>query len=272
MASIDLIIIGFTIGLIAYITLYFGKGIQKYAIEGIKEEKSIKKKNTSVWIVGTILTTVFLFVQWLALFFAPVNIIAPLEGVGLITLIIFSYYVLKETITQKEIIGIILIIIGTVLITLFNLNFGDLLITQFNQTILVLFFIIVGVAIVIGIAICALKDYKGAGIVIGVSAGALMACQTAAKRVSTIDNQTIFITYIVIVLIYAISTLAVTQFAFVKAKANRILPCFTSASIILATVIGAFALSELVHVLQIVGIGIMVVGIVFLTAFRQDED
>jgi hypothetical protein len=44
------IIIGLIIGLIAYICLDIGKGIQKYAIEGFKEENSIKKKNSGIWV------------------------------------------------------------------------------------------------------------------------------------------------------------------------------------------------------------------------------
>ena len=272
MQASDLIIIGFTMGLIAYITLYFGKGIQKYAIEGIKEEKSVKNKHSGVWLIGTTLTIIYLFVQWVSLLFAPINIIAPLEGVGLITLIVFSFYVLKEKITQKEIIGIILIIIGTVLITLFNLNPSTLLLTSFNQFNYILFLIIIGGVAAVGITICILSGYKGAGIIIGSAAGACMACQTVSKRVTGLPDPTITLVSIILVMIFAVLSLGVTQFAFAKAKANRVLPCFTSVSIILATIVGAFTMNELIHVMQIVGIAVMITGIVFLTAFRQEAD
>lgn len=82
--------LGVFIGVFAYIILYIGKGIQKYAIEGLKVDKKVKSKHSGVWIFGTILTSSFVFVQWipLSLFHTPMNLIAPLEGIGLITLLI----------------------------------------------------------------------------------------------------------------------------------------------------------------------------------------
>ena len=101
------------IGIIAYVMLYLGKGIQKYAIEGLKIDKSIKSKHSGIWMFGLVLTTTYMFIQWLALLFAPVNIITPLNGIGLIVLLLFSYYKLHEEIYKIQIIGVILIIIGT---------------------------------------------------------------------------------------------------------------------------------------------------------------
>ena len=95
------ICVGFIIGLLAYTMLFLGKGIQKYAIEGYKGDKvKVKSKNTGWWIFGTALTTLNMFLHWIALLFAPINIIAPLEGLGLVVLIIFSYFVLKEKISK----------------------------------------------------------------------------------------------------------------------------------------------------------------------------
>jgi len=78
MSSEFMVFIGLIIGILAYVLLYLGKGIQKYAIEGLKIDKSIKFKHSGIWIFGTVLTTTYFFVQWAALFFAPINIIAPL--------------------------------------------------------------------------------------------------------------------------------------------------------------------------------------------------
>lgn len=89
------LIIGFTIGIIAYVMEYIGKGLQKYSIKGFKEKKSIKTKHSGIFIVGSILTALYVFIQWAALLYAPINIIAPLEGLGLVILILFSYWVLN---------------------------------------------------------------------------------------------------------------------------------------------------------------------------------
>ena len=63
--------LGVFIGVFAYIILYIGKGIQKYAIEGLKIEKKVKSKHSGIWIIGTILTSSFVFVQWIALYSTP---------------------------------------------------------------------------------------------------------------------------------------------------------------------------------------------------------
>lgn len=39
-----LVFVGLIIGVVAYALLYLGKGIQKYAIEGLKIKKLVKKK------------------------------------------------------------------------------------------------------------------------------------------------------------------------------------------------------------------------------------
>ena len=46
------IFFGVLIGIVAYVMLYIGKGIQKYAIEGLKVDKTIKSKHSGVWIGG----------------------------------------------------------------------------------------------------------------------------------------------------------------------------------------------------------------------------
>ena len=105
------LILGVLIGSIAYIVQYLGKGIQKFAIEGFKDQKTNKTKHSGIWIIGTILTSSFVFIQWIPLTFfqTPMNLIAPLEGIGLISLIMFSYFVLKESLKMFDFFGIILI-------------------------------------------------------------------------------------------------------------------------------------------------------------------
>ena len=109
------IVLGVSLGVIAFACLYLGKGIQKYAIEGYRKEgatRGEKGKNTGVWIVGLALTGSFTFIHLFALLYAPISVIAPIEGLGLIILCIFSYFVLEEPIDRMKSYGIILIIIG----------------------------------------------------------------------------------------------------------------------------------------------------------------
>jgi len=258
--------------------LYLGKGIQKYAIEKFKEEgevkKIIKSPHAGTWIVGTILTTIYMFVQWAALLFAPINLIAPLEGIGLVTLMIFSFYILKEEITNIEIVGIAAIITGTVLITLFNTNTGLLIAANFNQNLSVTFILSILVIVAILVITCHFSGYKAAGLLIGGAAGSCMAIQTFTKRITAIPDiyWLTELGYIALVLIFGLLTLLITQYAFAKAKANQVVPVFTSLSMILATIMGIFALSERIEMMQILGIAIIVAGVILLTAFRKEDE
>jgi drug/metabolite transporter (DMT)-like permease len=121
----------------------------------------------------------------------------------------------------------------------------------------------------VAILISKFNDYKYAGVIIGLTAGTFMAFQTFVKRVTAISEY--FMLFTLISFVLAGLTLVATQFGFTKAKANVVVPSFTSASLILATLTGAIALSEIVEAIQIVGIVLIFVGIICLTAFKKEE-
>lgn len=263
------IIIGLFIGTLGYCLLYLGKGIQKYAIEGFKGEKQfeIKSKHSGIWIFGTILTSSNVFIQWAALLFAPINVIAPLEGLGLIILIIFSYYVLKEKIVKVQLIGIALIITGTILIPLFNPNTGSITIIDFDIPLFIILSLIILSSEVILILVSKSNQFKAAGLILGITAGTFMAFQTTSKRITAIPESTIILIFTIITFIYSILTLVMSQYAFTKAKANIVVPCFTSASIIIAILLGFVSLNEQLEFVQIIGIALIVAGVILLTRF-----
>ncbi|MHA1491652.1 MAG: DMT family transporter [Promethearchaeota archaeon] len=263
------ILIGFLIGILAYTLLYIGKGMQKLGIETLKEEKSVK--NSRIWIFGTILTIAYMFIQWGALLFAPINIIAPLDAFGLIILLFFSYRVLKENIIKIQMFGIVLILIGTIFITLFNTNPSEIGIEDLtikNYTILSI--IIIGAELIFFI-IMKLSNSKYVGIILSITAGTFMGVQTVAKRITAIQDETITIAFTYITFALAIITLILTQFAYANTEANIAVPCFTSASIIIAIIASITALNEIIIFIQIVGIALIIGGIIFLTAIKKAD-
>lgn len=255
---------GVLIGLIAYISLYIGKGIQKYAIVGLQEEKKIKSKHSGIWIFGTILTALFVFIQWvpLAVFHTPMNLIAPLEGVGLITLLVFSFFVLKETISKEEIAGVVLIITGTVLINVVARDPVELIRADFTLN---AFLIALGILLILSIPLNIIAFRKPSsiiGILLGLNAGCFMAFQTLAKRLSDIGELALIFTFVTFA--FAIVTLALTQFAFTMARANVVVPSFASTSIILTIILGVFIINEIIASIQIAGIALIIFGIIVM--------
>lgn len=61
-------------------------------------------------------------VSWLAYYKAlqvgPLSIIAPIDKLSILVTIIFSYFVFKEKLSFKALVGLLLIIIGTLLLVL----------------------------------------------------------------------------------------------------------------------------------------------------------
>jgi uncharacterized membrane protein len=262
---------GILIGLIAYICLYVGKGIQKHAIEGFKVDRTVKSKHSGIWIFGTVLTALFMFVQWvpLAVFHTPMNLIAPLEGIGLITLLIFSFLVLKEKITITEAIGVVLIITGTVLINVVAKEPVELQHSDFN---LIRFLIAFGILLAPSIVLTILGFKNSSniiGVLLGLTAGCFMAFQTLAKRVTDIGELALIFTFVTFAL--AIFTLTLTQFAFTMSKANVVVPSFASTSIVLTVILGTIVIGESVLPIQIGGVICIVVGIIIMSLFQNKK-
>ena len=261
--------IGLSIGILSYFCLYLGKGIQKLGIEKIKARGSIKKKESGIWIAGTILTIIPVFLQWAALAFAPVNVIAPLEGLGLIVLAVFSYFALKEKISRTESIGIFLIVAGTFLTAFYAGPIGELTFSSFEPFYFVWIFSGLAIIELILFLLSRKAGYSYAGVILGFTAGTMMAFQSISKRISVIPG--LFMWGMVLTFIFAILTLAITQVGFARARASQVVPSFTSASIVVASVASIFILSESIEALQYLGIGIIILGVILLTVFSSRE-
>ncbi|MFX1313929.1 MAG: hypothetical protein ACFFHD_15165 [Promethearchaeota archaeon] len=264
-----MIFLGFFIGISAYLILYLGKGIQKYAIDGLRIYKLIKKKTYRIWIFGTILTTAFFFLEWVSLIFAPINIIAPLGGVGLLFMLPFSYFILHEEVYNIQIIGSLLIILGTIFVTFFNPNSGKIYLKDFNLPLLLTFSIPIIIVEMIFVLISRLNGYAGAGLIFGITAGTFNAFQTVSKRISAIPEPIISSVFTCIAFLMALLALLFTMYGFSKAGANVVVPCDISADISTAVFISLFAVNEKIEIIQIFGIIIIILGVAFVTGFRK---
>jgi uncharacterized membrane protein len=263
------LLIGLSIGILSYCCLYLGKGIQKLGIEKIKARGSIKKKESGVWIAGTILTIIPVFLQWTALAFAPVNVIAPLEGLGLIVLVVFSFFALKEKVSSIESAGIFLIVAGTFLTAYFAAPIKELSLSSFKPLYFVWIFSGLVIIELILFLISRKAGFGFAGVILGFTAGTMMAFQSISKRISVIPG--LFIWGMVLTFVFAILTLVITQIGFARARASQVVPSFTSASIVVASAASIFILGESIEALQYLGIGIIILGVILLTVFGSRE-
>ena len=84
--------------------------------------KSSKLKVDKKEIIFIVLSGFATGISWLAYYKAlqvgPLSIIAPIDKLSILVTIIFSYFVFKEKLSFKALLGLVLIVIGTLLLAL----------------------------------------------------------------------------------------------------------------------------------------------------------
>lgn len=242
--------------------------MQKFGIEGFKNNRSLKSKESSIWIIGTVLTALFVFIQWipLTLFHTPLSLIAPLEGLGLIASSFFSYFILKEKFSKLDYLGLSLIISGTIINNINEHTSHKLVISDLNINFFWAIFVSFVIIATISIPLLVRFSCKAAGQIMALIAGACMAFQTLTKRITDIDELSIIFTFVTF--FFSLSTFGLMQFAFSKADANVIVPTFASASIVLTSIFGVLIVHEPLALLQYIGIPMIVVGI-FIISYHK---
>ena len=195
------IIIGVLLTILSQAALNIGQILEKKAVDRMpKIEETSGGQNlknfakSSLWLTGFILATISWYIYLPALAFAPISLLAPLMGVGLVILVIFSYFYLKEPIAIKEIIGIVIIIIGMIILGInsssssstYTLNQVNVIFTGGNN-------IWFTAAIMLVIFFCILfpiaQKYRGAGVFFGLAAGLMMGSGGVYSKLLSQDSQ-----------------------------------------------------------------------------------
>ncbi len=106
------------------------------------------------WIFGFGLNYASVLLNSVALALAAISIIQPLYGFGLIVLVIFSHFYLKEKITRIDIIGVLIGIVGIIVIGLTavqpeTLSYTDLLVKFFDFRGIIFLSVFLGLAIIL---------------------------------------------------------------------------------------------------------------------------
>lgn len=257
-----LVALGVAFGLVSYTSLYLGKGVQKRAVDGLKVDRRVKSRHSALWLAGTAMTALPTFLQWAALLFAPVNLIAPLEGVGLIALFVFSTTVLHEEARPRDLAGAALIVVGVVGIAVFSSGAEPPSFARLRMDLFVLVLAATVAAPGVGILLARRRSDRVTGVLWGLLSGVLMAFQTATKRLSVLPEMTlgaVFLTFL-----FTTLTLVTTQVGFLKAGAARVVPAFTAASVPLAALLGVVVLAERLVAVQVAGIGAVVAGMLLI--------
>jgi drug/metabolite transporter (DMT)-like permease len=113
------------IAAIASISLNVGKAVQKMKVEVLRQKKAVLtppyRRDFLIWCVGMLMTLVAGILLMVAQKMTDkTSLVSALNGVGLIGLALFAWLVLKEKVGGREWGSVLVIIIGTVIVSYFN--------------------------------------------------------------------------------------------------------------------------------------------------------
>lgn len=83
---------------------------------GIREIKEINQKNIIFLVLSGIATGLSWLCYFKALQIGEASIVVPIDKLSIVVTVLFSVFILKESISKKAVIGLILIVIGTMML------------------------------------------------------------------------------------------------------------------------------------------------------------
>ena len=238
-----------------------------------------------LWTGATVGTLIGVFVVLAALSMGAVSLVGAMAGSGLVTLAVFSHFVMGEPIGWRDIGAIVTIVAGSTLIGLFASEQSD----SVPRWILLHGFVVV---LIVAYTLGWLAGGRGerAGIILGgfggALAGASMLYQNAATIVADVGALVYFPLresptpgrlaglinpYLFLWFGLSMGAFFVLQIAYGRGKAIHVIPAFNVNFIAVPVIGGVIGFSELVRPIQWVGIAIIVAGTILLTATPSAE-
>ncbi len=188
-------------------------------------------------------------------------------------LVIFSYYFLHEKIKRIEVVGIILVIITTIT---FGFVAEDIPAVSVDYGTLIIFVItVLGTLFLIGIwSIC--HNYKGHAIIWGAIAGFFSGLGIALSQTAAISGDRTILGMLLtpdlwIAFMTGQGAFWFTQYGFKHGNATVVATLYNTLMLGVPVIVDILVLKQqlpFIQILMLIGIGI---GVVLLTAFRQDS-
>lgn len=240
-------------GCVSWVLLDVGIAVQK---GGLSTNKRKVMNRGLIWALGVIMTGISILFSYFAVDLSDSSVFASLAGIGLVGLVVYSFFVLKEKLNRSMVIGILLIGIGTALFSFFAM---EMAISSDLMRLTVFVVIVTLISMVV--------TFISLGIVAGILSGLGIILQKYVTEANSLANQSLF--FVSWGILTGISFL-VMQFALVKGEAVNVVPSYNSAKVILPQIATMFLFANTINPIQLVGLGLILVGIVLLTHYRSE--
>jgi uncharacterized membrane protein len=239
----------------------------------IKMEEN-KRRGVLFWGFATMGTGLSALILLVAVSLGQVSLVGAMAGTGLVSLTLYSRFVLKDHIGRNEITGICLIILAAVFIGIFA---DEASVVVIEIKLLTIKLIIV--SLTYGILWVVFFKKEGAlCVIIGGFAGALGGFVSQFQKISTsvqvegdmvTDSVSGFSAlmnpFTLIWILISICSMIVLQFAHKNGKPLRVIPAFSANYILIPVIGGVTCFGEVLHPVQWLGIGIIIAGVLIIT-------
>lgn len=266
--------LGIVIAILATVSLNVGKGVQRLGAETLGKGMLKKwktnpeeKRKIVLWLVGTSMTAISMILAMVAaLFLDRSSTSVAISGIGILSVVIFAVYVIKEKISTLQVIAIFIIIGGTLVLGI-----------QYEESVKALpnveFYIFTLIITIIGTstAIVSIKLNKAQGIVFGILAGVFNGFGSIAAlfATSTGDNElgkSIVNIWTVTGILTGQGAFWFTQYSFKKGgKAALIVPLMSSFQLLIPLITDATIYKTPFGPFQIISFAANLLGIVILS-------
>ncbi len=279
------VVLGLIFGIVNTLVLHLAKAMERHGIEIFSRKKSFKEKGKKplIYIIGFALNNTVVIWQIIGTTFAPAAVFSSVFGLGLILLMLYSHYILHEEIDIPELIGAILIIIGTTMV-----GFFYIIEPQTTRTInYVNFFVLILIMIVLFSVLIGFswKTKIAVAFIFGAVAGTLGGTDNVLKSIGLTSSNFIEVFAGVFQLkldsfIFLFSFLAgffgliLTQIGFAKgADASRLVPMYNSLYIVAPVLFELLIINGATLSIEIIfSIIIIIIGVFMMNIFKKTEN
>jgi len=279
------VVLGLIFGIVNTLVLHLAKAMERHGIEIFSRKKSFKEKGKKplIYIIGFVLNNTVVIWQIIGTTFASAAVFSSVFGLGLILLMLYSHYILHEEIDITELIGAILIIIGTTMVGFFYIMEPQITgtINYVNFFMLILIMIVL-FSVLIGFS---WKTKIAIAFIFGAVAGTLGGTDNVLKRIGLTSSNFIEAFAGVFQLeldsfIFLFSFLAgffgmiLTQIGFAKgADASRLVPMYNSLYIVAPVLFELVIINGAIVSMGITfSIIIIIIGVFMMNIFKKTEN
>ena len=237
-----------------------------------------RRRGALLWAGCLLGTTVAALIGWLAVSIGRVALVGAMAGSGLPSLALFSHLVMKERIRARELAGIALMVGSAVLIGLFQRELPP------GEPSLRLLFSVLALLCAAALPAWAVLRRRSriVGPLIAAFAGMLGGFVPVFQKVagSLAGRGSSFLASVLEMghwahrvanpftpfwILLSLASMVVIQFAYRHERAVRLIPYFTSCSILVPVLGGVFVFGERLQAAQWVGVALILTGLLLLT-------